>query len=428
MDIFTEVQKYADGNHYVDIEDKLPIFLCSIGTHIFNGINKCWYCPFVPNDDGEFAIDNCILRHKGNPIYTPGSRIADTRLHILMRGEKGSGKSILILMFLSPDTGLLYHPHAMDLGLGFRTDIGPNSITEAGMFGSVDENGEIKGRPLAREMCGGFLGFEEFSSLVDAAKKDHSTDMTNQLLTATDNGRVKKAMKAGWVEYLTRFTMWAGTQPARFDLVSGMDRRFFVIDIEMSPEKERQYKMAQAKQASMGNQERVRLAEQCFKIRDWIIKRGMEVMSNPPTGIKFDPLLDEWFMQDSVHSHENDLFRRVAIGYAMMSPSYRGGEPLRVVMTPQLREILDKSLKMRRNIMDADIKLIKEAFWNTEITRSALLKEISRMITMGDYQAAKRWVETNLGGQDWYNEMRPITKRVGRRGIVAYIGNMEEIK
>ena len=27
--------------------------------------------------------------------------------------------------------------------MGFRTDIGPNSITEAGMFGSVDEEGNI---------------------------------------------------------------------------------------------------------------------------------------------------------------------------------------------------------------------------------------------------------------------------------------------
>ena len=91
--------------------------------------------------------------------------------------------------------------------MAFRTDVGPNSITEAGMFGSVNEEGEIMGRPLAREMCGGFLGFEEFSSLVDAAKKDHSTDMTNQMLTSTDNGRVNKAMRAGWVEYNTLYSM-----------------------------------------------------------------------------------------------------------------------------------------------------------------------------------------------------------------------------
>ena len=85
------------------------------------------------------------------------SHVADTRLHILMRGAKGSGKSALIQMFLSPGTGLLYDPNAADLGMGFRTDIGPNSITEAGMFGSVDEEGEVTGRPLAREMRGGSL-------------------------------------------------------------------------------------------------------------------------------------------------------------------------------------------------------------------------------------------------------------------------------
>ena len=41
MDIFDEVSRFAEDNHYVDVEDKIPVFLCSIGTHIFNGINKC---------------------------------------------------------------------------------------------------------------------------------------------------------------------------------------------------------------------------------------------------------------------------------------------------------------------------------------------------------------------------------------------------
>ena len=52
----------------------------------------------------------------------------------------------------------------------------------------------------------------------DASKKDHSLDMKNQLLTSLDNGRVQKALRAGWVNYTTRYTVWAGTQPARFDL------------------------------------------------------------------------------------------------------------------------------------------------------------------------------------------------------------------
>ena len=256
FNVFEKTIEFARRNYFVGVEDKIPIFLCSVGGHIFNALNKCSRCDFDPDsplvnqEDGDFVIENCPLRHDNIPFYTPMSQLPDTRIHILMRGAKGSGKSILILMFLAEGTGLVYNSNA-DLGQGFKTMMGANSITEAGMFGSVDEEGEIAGRPIAREMCGGFLGFEEFSSMSDASKKDHSLDMKNQLLTSLDNGRVQKAMRNGWVRYTTRYTIWAGTQPARFELESGLDRRFFIIDIEMTPEKERAYKLAQHKQANM---------------------------------------------------------------------------------------------------------------------------------------------------------------------------------
>ena len=31
--------RFAEDNHYVDVADKIPIFACSIGAHIFNCIN-----------------------------------------------------------------------------------------------------------------------------------------------------------------------------------------------------------------------------------------------------------------------------------------------------------------------------------------------------------------------------------------------------
>ena len=90
--IIDRVVKFAQDNYYVDVEDKIPIFICSIGAHIFNAINKCSRCDFDPATNAQFNIPNCPLRHQFAPIYTPMSQLADTRLHILMRGEKGSGK------------------------------------------------------------------------------------------------------------------------------------------------------------------------------------------------------------------------------------------------------------------------------------------------------------------------------------------------
>jgi hypothetical protein len=426
MNIFTSVQDFVDRNHYVDVADKLPIFLCSIGSHIFNSLNKCSRCDFDPDsplvdEENDFTIDNCPLRHNNMPFYTPLSQLPDTRIHILMRGAKGSGKSVMILMFLAEGTGLL-HNQNQDLGQGMKTMMGANSITEAGMFGSVDEEGEIAGRPIAREMCGGFLGFEEFSSMSDASKKDHSMDMKNQLLTSLDNGRVQKALRNGWVRYTTRYTVWAGTQPARFELDSGLDRRFFIIDIEMSPEKELLYKQAQHRQANMQSAERAELASMAFEIKQWLKNRMEQAVADPPTGILFDDDIGDWINRPDVRSFEADLFRRLAIGYHMMQPNYVGGQPLIITMDDTLENILNMSLRQRRTVMDADLELIKTTFWKQDLPKSQLLKEISRMITMGDYQSAKRWLIENLEGQSWYNEYEPETSRRGRKGMLCRIG------
>jgi len=426
FNVFDKTIEFARRNYFVGVEDKIPIFLCSVGGHIFNALNKCSRCDFDPDsplvdEENDFVIENCPLRHDNMPFYTPMSQLPDTRIHILMRGAKGSGKSVLILMFLAEGTGLVYNSNA-DLGQGMRTMMGANSITEAGMFGSVDEEGEIAGRPIAREMCGGFLGFEEFSSMSDASKKDHSLDMKNQLLTSLDNGRVQKAMRNGWVNYTTRYTVWAGTQPARFELDSGLDRRFFIIDIEMTPEKERQYKLAQHAQANMSVEDRTSLANLNIQIKDWIRQRMHTAVANPPTGIIFDDDIMEWIDRPDVRSFEADLFRRMCIGYAMMQPNYRGGEPLIIKLDDTLTAILNQSLSMRRRVMDADLELMRSAFWMKDVPKSQLLKEISRMITAGDYQSAKRWLIENLEGQTWYTEVEPSVKRRGRKGVICRFG------
>jgi hypothetical protein len=428
MNIFDKTIDFAKRNHFVDIEDKVPIFLCSIGGHIFNAINKCSRCDFDPDsplvdEETDFVIENCPLRHDNIPIYTPMTQVADTRIHILMRGPKGSGKSVLILMFLAEGTGLI-HNNNSDLGEGFRTMMGPNSITEAGLFGSVNEEGDIMGRPIAREMCGGFLGFEEFSSMSDASKKDHSMDMKNQLLTSLDNGRVQKAMRAGWVQYTTRYTCWAGTQPARFELDSGLDRRFFIIDIEMTPEKERLYKKAQHAQSNMTTAERLELANLNIEIKDWIRNRMREAIANPPTGIIFDDDVAEWLDQPQVRGFEANLFRKLCIGYAMMKPEYHGGGPLIIRLDDTLRTILDQSLAMRREVMDENLKLIKDMYWMQEVKRSALVQAIVKALSV-DYPTAKRWIIENLQDQEWYHEKKVKPSGRGRPGVYCCFGTGE---
>jgi hypothetical protein len=341
-----------------------------------------------------------------------------------MRGAKGSGKNVLLDLFCAEHTGLLWNPDGFE-GVGFRTMNGPNSVTEAGMFGSVNEDGNIVGRPLARDLCGGFLTFEEFSSVSDANRKDHSIDMKNQMLTSLDSGRVAKGMRDGWVRYNTRYTVWGGTQHGRMDLESGLDRRFFIIDILMDAEKEAQYKQAQNLQASMSREERAYLAGEIMDLREWFINRQMEVVLNPPEGVVFDEAFEKWVMKESVRSFESDLFRRLAIGYNMMVGEWKGGI-LEIKMGPDLEELLESSLRMRRNVMDEDVHLIKSTFWDKDVPRSSLVKDIARLITNNDYQASKRWIEDNLKQQAWFTEFSPRKEGRGRRGVVCRFGMPED--
>ena len=345
-DIFDRVQDFCDENFLVDVADKVPIFICSIGAHMFNAVNKCAMCDFDPLNapEGAFVIEDCPMRHTDYPIYTPATRLADTRINILIRGQKGSGKNVLLDLFCAEGTGLLWNTNGFK-GKGFRTMFGANSITEAGMFGSVNDEGDILGNPLARYMCGGFVCFEEASSLFDASRKEHSVDMKNQLLTSLDSGRVNKTMRSGWVKYNTRYTMWAGTQPARFELESGLDRRFFIIDIVMTPEKELLYKKAQNAQASISPEKRKELIAESIDLRKWFIKRQEEVFKAKPQGVVFGEGFEQWVLQESVRSFESDLFRRLAIGYTMMKGEWVDKELLIVELDDRLREILEKLIE-----------------------------------------------------------------------------------
>ena len=72
--------------------------------------------------------------------------------------------------------------------------------------------------------------------------------------------------------------------------------------------------------------------------------------------------------------------------------------------------------------MDADLQLIRDTFWMKDLPKSTLVKEVSKMVTGGDYQSAKRWIIENLEGQEWYKEVQPESTGRGRKGMLCRIG------
>ena len=106
------------------------------------------------------------------------------------------------------------------------------STTEAGFVGSAsmsDDGDPVVTPGLAKIYDSGIVGFEEFSALTAMMKSSHSQQLDAAMLLALDRGYVVKRLKAGKIGYKTNVTVWAGTQPARFDLTSGLGRRFYYL-------------------------------------------------------------------------------------------------------------------------------------------------------------------------------------------------------
>ena len=137
-------------------------------------------------------------------------------------------------------------------------------------------------------MCGGFLGFERIV-IPDRRKQERPQRRHEEPITHLPRqwASEQKPCVAGGVTYNTRYTMWGGTQPARLEMESGLDRRLFIIDIEMSPEKEAAYKIAQHKQSNMTREQRAELAGESIAIRNWINTRMLDAMFDPPSGVVF---------------------------------------------------------------------------------------------------------------------------------------------
>jgi hypothetical protein len=106
----------------------------------------------------------------------------------------------------------------------------------------------------------------------------------------------------------------------------------------------------------------------------------------------------------------------------MMKGDWVDKELLIIELDDRLKQILESSLAMRRNVMDEDIRLIRTTFWEKDIPRSTLLKEVAKLITGNDYTSAKRWIEEYLVGQAWFKEFTPKKIGRGRKGVMCRFG------
>jgi len=320
LDQLTEEFRHRECAHW-DIYPEH--FACSVGAHIFNLVNQ----------ETEVLVTN------GIPM--------DTRMHMMFVAPPGFSKTFWLEQYLRSTWCIL---HETNVQHGFE-----GSTTEAGFVGSATlVDGECIITPgLALIYKGGIVGFEEFSALIAMMYSQHSKQLDAALLLALDKGYVVKRLRAGKISYKTNVSVWAGTQPARFDLTSGLGRRFYYCLLIPTKKDRDMIRAAMRKgwNVRMDKNRTSKIRHQIDDVRDDLFK-VKKIVRTP----QMNKLLDELKMPP----YEELLYIRSLIGYKVMTGDF-GSEM-----------VLD---------LDDRIEILwrQESLWRTSIRRGP---EIAQLLSI----------------------------------------------
>ena len=278
-----------------------PFYIISLGAHIMN------------------------LRQMTDPILFEHGEPSNTRVHLLFVAPPGYGKSFWLFQFMHHQMGFLQ-------GTGIDHTF-ESSMTAAGFVGTIKMT---DGEPVvihgaAEELARGIIGIEEFSALTLMMHSQHSQLLDTHLLTALDRGYVMKRLGAGKISYQTGVTVWAGTQPARFDLSSGLGRRF--VFMQFVPTIRDQEVLRQARRHGKGvryNPVRTNLIRQSIRQLIEDVRKIKDVRYDP----SFYKLLDALHLPP----YEEPLFERMALGYWLTK--FPPKEQVIIKPTAELEKIL----------------------------------------------------------------------------------------
>lgn len=195
MEVMEAVMEELKARSVYLYETYAPYYVCSFMTHAFNQMNQ------------------------RREIYWDSKRVPNMRLHILFVAPAGFMKSFYMGTMGGERFSIFRN---CGIPIGFE-----QSMTEAAFVGTIRDIDGV-GHPTlgaAADYKDGLLLIDEFSALTNAMKVQYNSQMDAQLLAALDHGHVVKRLGTGRIEYTTNMTLWAGVQPAKYDLSSGLGRR-----------------------------------------------------------------------------------------------------------------------------------------------------------------------------------------------------------
>lgn len=340
-----------------------PYYVCSMGCHLFNRVNKA------------------------KQLYFEAGRLVDTRMHILFVAPSGFSKSFWLDQFLRGVGSVV--------GNAIPTTY-ESSMTEAGWTGTIRSQ---NGTPFRSLGCAevnklSIVGIEEFSALTAMMHAEYSKALDTALLTSLDTGFVQKRLAAGKIEYETQVTLWAGVQPARFDLASGLGRRFMFLQFIPSAYDRRDLK---SRRRLSRNVRYNPLRTESVHGR---LRTLQETLQKVET-VEYDRDLYYLFDRLDLTHYEEPLFEKLLLGYTIMQEKFT--PPLVLVeLDAQAQSLCTRAAK-----------------WRIEVGRGAEYSEVIQVLKDHNGQMTLRDLKDALltFGKNWEQSQEVIMALQRSRAI-----------
>jgi len=285
MTLLDNVLKYFEECKIALSDKFVPYYVISACNHIAN----------LENQKREFAID--------------GGRVVNLRLHVFFVAPPGFMKSLLLSKMLDGPFSV-FGATALQVGM-------EGAMTEAGYVGTFKA---VEGQPIpvygaAYEHQESILGIDEFASLTNSMKMEHSINLDTAMLTSLDSGYLIKRLALGKLKYVTQLTLWTGSQPSRFDLSGGLGRRLMFVCFIPSQKEEDMIRLARRAGKNV-NAPMGRLSY----IRDDV----KEIMTKLK-GVRkiiYDKSVYSMLDEISVPHYEEELYERICLGYNIATQDF----------------------------------------------------------------------------------------------------------
>jgi len=352
--IYHDIMELLSSRMVSKVDVMAPLYICSIGAHIFNGVNKT------------------------SRVLTEGALIADSRIHVIMITVPGFGKSFMLKQFLEKEIGICW-----------GTKIHPTwvaSMTTAAFIGSIKMDKD--GQPMVtRGICERFkksiVGIHEFAGITNSMALSYNVELNDALLLALDDGSVRKNVATGEIEFTTELTLFSAVQPARYNLTSGLGRRLcFLVYIPTLEDVERLRKTRRRSRYVVDNKKLLN------KIREEIDQKHEDIKKIQK--ITFTDKLYDWLEKNKVIPYEEVLYERIGIGYAIMTQSIK--DELVVDLDDELERIFIQQHQDRMSIKEG---VDTQQVWRFIREEKEILKETLYQ-TLMEFSLDRRSIHSRL--------------------------------